>query len=55
MSNIINFEAKEVKCSFCQRPEKDVFKMFDDGRGDKKICSICIKKCAELLKPEADT
>lgn len=49
MAEIIEFNKKEIKCSFCNRTLKKGEKHLDNEQG-KIICSKCIEKCKELLK-----
>ena len=41
----------ESKCSFCNKLEKDVKKLFSNGQG-KFICDACVLKCKERMEDD---
>lgn len=48
-AEIIEFDKKVLKCSFCGKTLKKDEVHLDNGQGNI-ICSKCIEKCKELLK-----
>lgn len=43
---------KQIRCSFCNKPQDKVRKMISAGEKDVYICDECVEVCAEIIEEE---
>ncbi len=43
---------KQIRCSFCGKPQEKVRKMISAGEKDIYICDECVEVCAEIVEEE---